>query len=40
VKCSGTFWPASSADGSEIAEGTVCMITGITGNTLTVKPEK
>lgn len=39
VKCNGTFWPASSVDGSEIAEGTVCIISGITGNTLVIKPE-
>ena len=30
---------ADIVDGSEIAEGTVCIISGITGNTLVIKPE-
>jgi len=39
IKTNGIIWSAESEDGSEISEGTVCVIVKITGNTLTVKPE-
>jgi membrane protein implicated in regulation of membrane protease activity len=37
VKCSGTYWPAESKDGSELPEGSVCRILSIQGNTVTVE---
>lgn len=37
VKCSGTYWPAESKDGSRIEEGTVCRILSVQGNTVTVE---
>lgn len=37
VKCSGTYWPAESKDGSELPEGSVCRILRIQGNTVTVE---
>lgn len=33
----GVIWSVSSADGSEIENGTVCVITAINGNTLSVQ---
>ncbi|MGP1459545.1 MAG: NfeD family protein [Treponema sp.] len=37
---SGVVWSAKSQDGSEIAEGTPCLIAAVTGNTLEVKVKK
>jgi membrane protein implicated in regulation of membrane protease activity len=37
VKCSGTYWPAESKDGSELPEGSACRILSIQGNTVTVE---
>jgi membrane protein implicated in regulation of membrane protease activity len=38
IKYNGTFWPAAGKDGMEIAEGIVCTIVSIQGNTVTVAP--
>jgi membrane protein implicated in regulation of membrane protease activity len=37
VKCSGTYWPAESKDGSKLPAGSVCRILSIQGNTVTVE---
>lgn len=36
----GVIWTVTSADGTEIPENTVCIVTKVQGNTLEIKPKQ
>ena len=36
----GVFWTVTSADGTEIPENTICIVTKVQGNTLEIKPKQ